>query len=1507
MAMGIQEMTSNVLPALGIKFSGVKSFFDKQIPTWTPAIGSPYAYGQFEKQRGKTDREERIQALKTEMDTSLQKLNVVKADTKKLERARRTADVTARSGPSQWRKDIKNHMKTVKTEIAEKNEQIIVDQEKLGDLEKLVEQRYRKQMRKAFAEFAWDNSVLPEPNLGLTARNGSFAKLIDILKDKQMERLEEISGELNAAKTAFKEGLQGVDSEAQPEIAEFFKDLQDQSREMEQKVEQQLKGGKAGLQAVLRMVGNFAEYAKGVGQPMIDDMDALVRDLTSEINQVKDPSEEMIARLQKLLISEKGKLDALSEQYELKVEEEQKLRFGDGDEEKGRIKEINDKWTKDQRELIQILKGKADSLVKQYTTMLVDTNQPAIDVEAAAREALRLKSLLVDNSAVEGGDITKELNSVREKQSKLTTLDSWRSYIENMRHDMDAAVVGSGGVLNVSKQNAFAFMTARLNNISDRYTILMNPVLASEDKFKDTIHPNLLLLEKDLEATNSRLGELREWDRDNKTELGNKLSEARILLQGYKSASNAPLYQKVGTRYLADLNAPSQYLNTGPDLRPFAEVADGDGKRRLAYVNDAKGIFEEAKIMQKRTIEKKIREANAFLESQMEIASTLHSSIQQDLSSAEQTARVEKQSLSRTRVGAAEVALSGRKLQEKIDAEIAESQNSTGDAAGKLRQVAAEVNAGTVKNVQHEFAEAAQSVDQEFARLAPRRAYALNAVEDRLEDAADSSMQPTYGRQQELLSMGVKAGHAKSAVEKQAEAAATDIGQLAKEIARVRKQQEQAKPKMLKRIRKAFGAMQTGLEEKIRDGIHSTVIRGQRTIDKAKSLAQQLETVGGFTAGKMQLGRADVAEQLAKDATRKSRVARDRAEVVEEAAAGSTTDAIDRVAELANSATGMGKADLKELESLLSNAQQNLEVQAMRSDAASQKFRYDATLKGERAQRSITAEGWTADTDLRSTEQSIASMANQAAGIVGLEAGLLLPNDGGLEDAGDMMEGIVGMESDAFKRLAANQHQQLSIEQRELGAIVGAVTDLTQSFSEDFDEETAALPHAATDAANVFGEASADAAAATDAELAEAEAIGSLRMPSVGATMHAADQLAEDVAHAEGRVETEMQKLMKGALKSAKEEHAAEVDNLGTLVEKLSGAFEPLPQLTDFMEQVHSVDVDATLHLGTLQQQEASAKMRVASVLDGVVPLEESASQLGREMDATKPHRPVVPGMPTPNGAKGAEDLRVRMSGEAAAASHAVAEDLQRTSQEFSETSGGLLQKQGGLRDGIAKDVVDGAADESAVTAELRSKSTGDLARAQSAESTAGEVYVNLEQQVDTLEGRINRLYDSAVAFGKVHAVDFKPRKELLAAARALENLEGHKRAVQNGTRAGCASLETLSEITATCVEKPWEDFTTCEEEVAKCTGPNATGWLVHHCCLTCGTECSSGDMKGSISMLAQEASQVLGILGVAAAEDGPRDAREQAMDRDLHLLIARGAVPSAVSPRFREAKTRHL
>ena len=52
----------------------------------------------------------------------------------------------------------------------------------------------------------------------------------------------------------------------------------------------------------------------------------------------------------------------------------------------------------------------------------------------------------------------------------------------------------------------------------------------------------------------------------------------------------------------------------------------------------------------------------------------------------------------------------------------------------------------------------------------------------------------------------------------------------------------------------------------------------------------------------------------------------------------------------------------------------------------------------------------------------------------------------------------------------------------------------------------------------------------------------------------------------------------------------------------------------------------------------------------------------------------------------------------------------------------------------------------------MRSQATSEITRAQGAGTTSGEIYMNIESSVHALQDKIERLYDSAVAFGKVVA-----------------------------------------------------------------------------------------------------------------------------------------------------------
>merc|ERR1719181_1207861 len=163
------------------------------------------------------------------------------------------------------------------------------------------------------------------------------------------------------------------------------------------------------------------------------------------------------------------------------------------------------------------------------------------------------------------------------------------------------------------------------------------------------------------------------------------------------------------------------------------------------------------------------------------------------------------------------------------------------------------------------------------------------------------------------------------------------------------------------------------------------------------------------------------------------------------------TDQLDRVAELTNSETGMGKDDLREMSNLLESTQQNLRAESLRADAKAQKLRADVMMKSDMAERDIETDGRAADSNIHSADEDIGGLVGNAAAVVNAEAGIKFPDDGGLVGYNEQFAGITGMEHSVFQRLAANQHTMLSSEKQELALIVGAVQQLAASFNDEFD------------------------------------------------------------------------------------------------------------------------------------------------------------------------------------------------------------------------------------------------------------------------------------------------------------------------------------------------------------------------------------------------------------------------------------------------------------------------
>merc|ERR1712072_886814 len=293
--------------------------------------------------------------MKMQLATGLEEVTSLGKDAKKRDRERRSQDVTGSVGPSGWRAEINNYWEKVKNEGDGMEERAEVAEEKLGDLESLVNKRAGKQNKKVAKEFGFadfekeSGQVLPE---GVKLNyNGALAKMIKILKEKSLRRLGRLEGELNDATEAFEEGLVNLKEEAIPHIAEYYKDLLDQAREAGNNIEGDAQASSSALDAAKRTVDSFKNKES--------DLTKKKDDLKEERNKERAKLEEEVggwqtsakAQLKAYLQEEKEKLDDLAQQYELKVEEEERNRFGDGFEEPGRIKTVNDKWTADQQDL----------------------------------------------------------------------------------------------------------------------------------------------------------------------------------------------------------------------------------------------------------------------------------------------------------------------------------------------------------------------------------------------------------------------------------------------------------------------------------------------------------------------------------------------------------------------------------------------------------------------------------------------------------------------------------------------------------------------------------------------------------------------------------------------------------------------------------------------------------------------------------------------------------------------------------------------------------------------------------------------------------------------------------------------------------------------------------------------------------------------------------------------------------------------------------------------------
>jgi len=1365
---------------------------------------------------------------------------------------------------------------------------------KIPDLKKLITHRATLQKRATKNDFQM------------------LDKVLTILKGKFLKRAARLPKEKLNAENELKDMISGIEEQAKPGIVQYFKDLVVEAKDTASQIHRDIENGHATLQSVNRIIGDFDQFLVSVAQRM---KTAIMEDndkVTGQIDTAKKKFQRgMGATLDKYQREEEEAIDKLAEKYLSKVEEEELNRKGDGFDQKGVIKTINDKWIKDQADLVTDLKASIRDMKNEYTTTIDDMAPLMQTAGESTAAAVALKRKFVDSTSAEGGVVALLLDGLEAKVKTLPHLANITANISSMTSQLDAKVIS---MQNSGKANATKFMNDRINLIKQRYNIIMRHLKKQETNFTKMVPMEVVSLDALLDEHNASVIAMKKEFDENKKANFDRLAQMEQALTSAKAASVAIRNKKAG-KYRADLEAPTTFLKKGFDKSNFEEAAKIDAKRREEYLAEAVTVMSEAEQTQKKTISRKVHDSTEFLKMQLEVAEALRAAIEKDMAGVEKSARAMRAHINRLRVQTGQAAVMEKRLRTRIDPEAEEMKNATALASEKLREVALELNAGLTENVRTQFANDAHIVDKEFAGLSPRLEHALALIKKRIEDAHDASVPILNRRIAELKSMIAKATAIGASVKQKESQTLSDIAVSAKEMKGLRTRMNQMKPEMLMRVKKAFAAMRSLLEEHIRDHMHGATVRGKKAVEKAAALAAKLDKMRGFDVGKMGLARVDTALQLSKDAKKKAKLARDRAELVEEAAAGSMTDQLDRVAELTNSETGIGKEDIREISNILGSTQQKLRAESLRADAKAQKLRADVMTKSDLAERDLESDGREADSDIHTTDEDIGGLVGKAASIVNAEAGVKLPGDGWLQGYSEEFAGITGMEGDVFQRLAANQHRLLSSEKQELALIVGAVQQLAESFNQEFDKELAVEPHEAKDAARKFGESSARAAAATEDVLEEARAVGDGRMPGVEATAEAAHDLASDVRAEATNVETGMEKLMKSGITSTEFEHESEMHDLGLLVGQLESAFTPLPKLTDVLENVSSVEIDATHHLATLTQNTKTQRTRVNGIVGAAEDAENGLGHIEDELDGTKPHRPVVPDMPSPDGAKSVDGLLVRMSGDASALSHSADQKVSDAFSGFGDSRAALLNKRRGLRNEVNGDVQEGAADESAVTSALRSESVGDLTEAMGSEATAGEIYVNMESTVNALQDKLQRLTDSAIAFGKVAAADVKPRAELLAAARQLQNLESKKNtsdsaaaaaaAATAGANAGCALDQTLSETSDECVAKPWAEFVGCAQEAKFCDGVEKNAWVADHCCKTCKTNCTIGfDMlakrsgsdkrtttafvqtsDGDARRLIDDAQTDMSKLRNEAANDADLRAQEQAMDRELALM----------------------
>jgi hypothetical protein len=401
------------------------------------------------------------------------------------------------------RRAVTSEWSTVYDDLLDLDKKAQISMEKIPELLKLV--KYRAALQKAAVVKDYD----------------MLDDLIDDLKPKFDRRADRFVTEVQDAKSEFAAGVQDIEQDAKPQIVQYFKDLVIEAKDTAQQIHRDIENGDAVLKSVEKIIDDFEVFLTNNAEPITALLHQKQGQVTAEIALEKGKFETgMGDTVDKYEREEEETIDKLSEDYLTKVQNEEFRRKGDGFENKGVIKEINDKWVSDQDELVAEMKKRIEGMTSEYTST-IDEIQPLMDkAEQSTDAALEMKEEFLPAANDTGSDSDSSEESIGgiagtlysglvEKEQTIPLLTNITENITAAKDEMTTYVnstVASG------VENATKYVDDRIDLIKQRYEVVMHHLKNSEDNYTQQVPIDLLTLDALLDDFNTSTDQLMEKD-----------------------------------------------------------------------------------------------------------------------------------------------------------------------------------------------------------------------------------------------------------------------------------------------------------------------------------------------------------------------------------------------------------------------------------------------------------------------------------------------------------------------------------------------------------------------------------------------------------------------------------------------------------------------------------------------------------------------------------------------------------------------------------------------------------------------------------------------------------------------------------------------------------------------------------------------------------------------------------------------------------------------------------